>query len=630
MIKIDLCPINKFISIVMLCLVTVLPGNAMDNASGADTPSIPFTNSMEIKAGNKPVDLDYHEIDLNRLCRVLSSSNLILKCMPSAQNQKLQMYLTHCTVKDVMLAIAKLIPGEWVHGTTADTFYFEMAAQALRERHIWWGMFMRAWNEGIQSRYDHLLIALNAPSVYLAKVRFSSGVIQDMSDCMSVIHSLPESVKVQIAKTETKLGDYGEVYRKAIAPYNGNAAISLDGLPSRQQNMVYNKLNATDQSLAHHSPSSCLIFNYGSGMMFVYLALPDNQIVPIWQIPFNSKQDNALLKAAMSLNQDRLVALVKQYPHARELYKELAGYETSTVWNDHLPSIEYHPYYHLSDALHGVFGPLRRSERLEWMEEHTGFQYISDYYTQAGSILTNNSHVRTWKHSLKYELDRMAKLNDCSYRENSDGIYLVRDNRWYRDDELEVPDTLLSHWMALIPFINMQSSGIAHLPDLHQTASIESEILLSMLHHLNLFQIENGLRQYIPNSLKENTKLNAQFIEPRPFAALANDVFTESLLIQFMKSLSSNELTELLSHRLPYNRLTYPQRILAIEASQNALFLLGDPDALDGSTVCVQTPDGNILSETAGLTSDNLPVFLSPLQELSLKVAFLNPIKSSN
>ncbi len=630
MIKIVLYSINSFFSMVILCLITVFPCNAMDNASLTDSHSIPFHNALEINAGNKLVQLDYHEIDLNRLCKVLSSSDLILKCVPAAQNQKLQMHLTHYTVKDVMVAIAKLMPGEWVHGSTTNSIYFEMSAQALRERHIWWGLFMRAWNEGMQSRDDHLLNALNNPSKYLAKTRLSNDLIQEISDCTSIIHSLPVSVKDQIDETTTRVGDYGRVFHKVIGPYNGIAAITLDSFSSQQQNMIFNKLNATDQSMAHHSPSSCLIFTYGSGMMFVYLALPNNQIVPIWQIPFNTKQDNALQKAAMSLDQHRLVRLVKEDSHPRELYKELVSYATSTVWNDHLPSIEYHLYYHLSDALHGVFGPLRRSERLEWIEEHTGFQYISDYYTQSGSILNNNSHVRKWKHSLKYELDRMAKLNDCSYRVNTDGIYLVRDNRWYRDDELEVPDSLLSQWMSLIPFIYRQSAGITHLPDLHNTASIESEILLNMLHHLNLFQIENGLRQYIPNSLTENTNLSHQFIEPRPFTALANDVFTESLLIKFMKSLSSNELTELLSHKLPFNRLTYPQRMLAIEASQNALFLLGDPDALDGSTVCVQTPDSDIMTETAGLTSDNLPIFLSPLQELSLRVAFLNPIENSN
>lgn len=54
------------------------------------------------------------------------------------------------------------------------------------------------------------------------------------------------------------------------------------------------------------------------------------------------------------------------------------------------------------------------------------------------------------KRPLATELDGMASKRDVSWRKDADGVVLIRNNRWYRDDDLEVPQPLLRRWFATL------------------------------------------------------------------------------------------------------------------------------------------------------------------------------------
>jgi len=132
----------------------------------------------------------------------------------------------------------------------------------------------------------------------------------------------------------------------------------------------------------------------------------------------------------LSLNHARLPDMMKKLgDQAPETWKPLAEYQQQRVWPNAFPRSKPNPQQHP-----------RRPEILNWLADKADLEFVADYYSVPGEPLSQAEKTKKLTQPLKQELDYRAAQEDMSWKQRTDGLYLFRDNRWYRDDRLEVPD----------------------------------------------------------------------------------------------------------------------------------------------------------------------------------------------
>ena len=148
--------------------------------------------------------------------------------------------------------------------------------------------------------------------------------------------------------------------------------------------------------------------------------------------------------ASLALDQVPLARAVERMgASAPDEWKRLAVYQRGRVWPNTLPKLppEDHSFYHPA---------VSRAAQTDWLGEQGKMEYVCDYYSHGGYSMLEAQRKLPVKRPLAVELDEMAAKRDISWKKNADGIYLVRNNRWYRDDNLEVPEPLLRRWFGAL------------------------------------------------------------------------------------------------------------------------------------------------------------------------------------
>jgi hypothetical protein len=183
-----------------------------------------------------------------------------------------------------------------------------------------------------------------------------------------------------------------------------------------------------------------------------------------------------------------------------------------------------------------------------------------------------------------------------SWKRQADDIYLFRNNRWYRDDELEVPNDLLRAWMVEFARLDRDRPALpfreAPLPEDYVQRVLSLRI--QMLSKLTPWQLANGLKYFMYRPW-EGTPLpfgpeghptfaamtgpgrGAPIVrggavrepgpEPHevefPFAALADTVLGDGNTLRFYAGLNSRQRADLLAGRLHYAALNAEQQQMA-------------------------------------------------------------------
>jgi hypothetical protein len=184
-------------------------------------------------------------------------------------------------------------------------------------------------------------------------------------------------------------------------------------------------------------------------------------------------------------------------------------------------------------------------------------------------------------------LDRRADEQDMSWKRQADNIYLFRNNRWYRDDELEVPNTLLQRWMVEFARQDHDRPQLAfrEAPLPHAYAQRVLNLRAEMVSMLTPWQLANGLKffSYRPQAdvkplpfgpdgpptlaamgahvrlTRASPAKSRPEPEPRdiqfPFFALADTLLGDHNTLRFYAGLSEEQRTALLAGQLPYTGL---------------------------------------------------------------------------
>src|SRR5207245_775632 len=118
--------------------------------------------------------------------------------------------------------------------------------------------------------------------------------------------------------------------------------------------------------------------------------------------------------------------------------------------------------------------------------------------------LTQIEHTRQLTSPLEEELNRLASDQDSSWKKRADNLYLIRHNRWYRQDALEVPAPLLQKWVSHLPGAPVKPADKERSPNELLRSQVEWEAEVAAT--LTPWQIIWGLTWAVcdKNSLPEN------------------------------------------------------------------------------------------------------------------------------
>ena len=582
----------------------------------------------------------------------------LLTIAPECADLKMQIRLNNRPLRVLMQAFAQMVPGVWTR--TPHGYQFSMTAQAVSYRSEWWHLFLGEREKALVVQHQAVLAAMQTKA-HRRQIgdpdpeQSDRAVEEEVANQHDFFPTLPQALKEQIAanmddngfyemdgggvgNTGEQFGTFGwlsqmppETQEKFKVAMQDDITNHLAPAPPAFQKYAVQ----AQRDLAAFDPSRVYFWFLNGG--FAVLAVPVNGPRSLSTI-LSLNVPATLSSPALSLDQTEMAnevyggsltgpgwkqwadklrkqgdAAPTEWKHIMYLvygmgdaappeWKQLAAYQHARIWPNILPKLP--PENH-----HAWQPTISRAAKTDWLGEQGHMEYVSDYYSQGGYAMPEEQKKLPVKRPLATELNEIAAKHDVSWAKDTDGVYLVRNNRWYRDDGLEVPEPLLRQWFNAL--LQTRRAEIARREAAAQTAAqtgtqakaqtppgppqtpaerrvAQRQMLdwgAEVFSTLTPWQIRNGLARFQPEekdlasqndataaNLEENLKHYVpQGIVPPGFDAFADATrrppFLMAVLmlkgfprtIQLYGSLTDAERTALLGGRLPIPDLNTSQ-----------------------------------------------------------------------
>ena len=616
----------------LLLLCAVLPGTALAQKPAAVTPaapspapitSVPLSQKEMLAQDSRldrPVTLDVISVPLNEVLQKESldkstetmedGHRFLLTADPNCADLKLQVRLNNRPLRTLMTALAQMLPGVWTH--TPRGYQLAMTKEAANARAEWWLLFLGEREKALIAQRQAVLAAMETMGYRrkdsdLDPEQSDRAVEKDMADQHDFFHALPPALKEQIAASMDGSGFY-EV--EGIGYGNDGEKTGTIGWLSQMSPQTQETFKtALQNNVTRLAQAPATYQKYATQAQKDISALDTSKIyflfqnggIVVYATPFNCPPAiSTLLELhiprttglpALALDQAPLAdAVGKMGPSAPNEWKRLAAYQHSRVWPNILPN--------LPPEDHGTWHPaISRAAQTDWLGAQGHMEYVCDYYSHGGYEMPAEQKKLPVKRPLAAELDEMAVKRDVSWVKDADGVYLIRNNRWYRDDDLEVPEPLLRRWFGALLQMRRQEAAqtgpqaVPQLPE-ERTAALKQtwDWTAEVFSTLTPWQIRNGLALFQPEEkdlAPQNDATAAKLYEglkhqkPQGVAPLGFDAFTDAtrmppfyLTINFLKgfphtaqlygSLNDAARTALLEGRLPASTLGASQMAQAV------------------------------------------------------------------
>ncbi len=548
--------------------------------------SAPAASPMRQDARLKRL-VSMHEvgITLDDLLHKLSANGLTLSADQAGGSRKLQIRLNRKPLSALMQSLAQLMPGSWETNGNGSGYTFVLSAKIVSLGERWWELFLKERAQAKEAQRRFILQKMQAPPVR-HKIYHNStdpeneDLEMEKADLLDqeFFPSLPPGLQEQIAdqivendlQSELAIGGTDE----------GSIIVPLTELPQHAQEI----LRLDSKYINHHSPQDVLVrFTNFAYTVRVSLIMLD-QTPPGMGDSISLGIDLCPEASILSLTRDITKYVQRLSDNAPAACRELAAYQQSRVWsNDPPPPINSQG-----------FPPTYRADVLDWLADRAGVDLVSDDYSIESTPMSAQEKASPLARSVKVELDRLAKLQDLSWRRSGSGIYLIRNNRWYRDDALEVPSALLQRWLAQyqalpVPPTAHQKGAKAVDPDADPAyfkARMDWEA--EIVSNLTDWQIGSGFAwaamERTPASPAASTFTqtpSAPHAPPAqqvvyPFAAIGLCMRQELGTLRFYAGLDETQRAGLLAGRLPMISLSLAQQEQVLYLSPTLRYTAGN------------------------------------------------------
>jgi len=667
----------------------------LDRLISLDVISVPLGEVLQKESLDKSTE------------KMEDGNRFLLTASSDCADLKMQIRLNNRPLRTLMTALAQMLPGVWTR--TPHGYQLGMTKEAANARAEWWRLFLGEREKALAVQRQAVLTTMQTKArrgqIGDSDIEQSDRAgEEETADQQDFFHSLPQALKKQIAANmddsafyevgQVGFGNSGEqtgtlgwlgqmspqtqemfktalqdnVSRMAQEPpaLQGYARQAQSGLAALDPNRVYflfqnggTVVMATPIN-APPGANDILILRVPRPLSLPVLMLDQTQLAgevyggakvpPAWK---RRADDARKMGEAAPPELRRLAYDVYGMGEATpDEWKRLAAYQRRRVWPNLLPKLPPEDY----SAPQVV---ISRAAQTDWLGEQGHMEYVCDYYSHGGYAMPEAQKKQPVRRPLARELDEMASRRDVSWTKNADGIYLVRNNRWYRDDGLEVPESLLRRWFGALvqarrqetarrqaalgtpPPAETQAAAQKMIPQpaeertaaLRQTWDWAAEVFSA----LTPWQIRNGLSLFQPEekdlgaqndatAAKLYEKLKHRVPQPGEVAPPGYDEFTEMTrrppfwsaintlkgfprTAQFYGSLDDAGRSALLAGHLPASALS-PSQLAQAVALQPFL-----PAALQHST-----PDSVLLSLPCDWRASDRVVFgEAPLMRLEVE-----------
>jgi len=550
-----------------LLLCAILPPHSAAQTS-PQTPDDLLANDPRLR---RAVTLDEAGIQLDELLQRLGDDGLSLTCDRACAEQKLQIRLKGRPLRTLMEALAQLLPGSWQPLENAGGYRLEMEAKAVARRERWWKLVL-----GERERARAALRAAVLQALWDGPPRFSPEGTPILPDDpqeeaqrlrpYAFFRSLPAPLQNRIAESLLDHHSYGPGSVIGGDVDEGTVVVPLRDLPLAAQEMVREGVTSAYKA-ANGRPDlpwnkALLRFaNYGIRVGAALFFPGERAINDGRGIATRLDMSVPAPPEAQVLDLDHrgLVEVVNRLGTAApSAWRELAAYRRSRVWKND-------PGSPGRDST-----PPWRVQVLRRLGEQADIEFVADCYSVPCSLMTPAEMERPLTRPLKQELDDCAEQHDLSWKRRADNIYIFRNNRWYRDDRLEVPAPLLRRWTALF-LASRQKEGprllqpVTPLEKLRQQMDRDAEVVTQ----LSPWQIANGLRFFLMEEPSDPPGRKGPKRILGPFGFDVDRILRGYHTTRFYAGLPPAQREALLENRLPFGSLSPAQK-------EGAIYLLPD------------------------------------------------------
>ena len=513
---------------------------------------------------DRPVTLDVISVPLDEVLQKESINKsadakpapdrLVLTASHNCEALKLQIHLNKRPLRVLMIALAEMLPGMWTR--SKEGYNLSLTDKAVIARAEWWRLFLGERDKALALERQAVLSAMQTK----ARRRqlddpepepSDHAVEEEMANQHDFFFALPQALKEQIAANlddgsfyevggggfanDGETGTVGwlsqmppETQEKFKAAMQDNITNHLAGAPPALQKYA----TQAQRDLAAFDPSRVYFLFQNGG--FVVYATPFNGPSsaggielhvpsPVNTVPLSLDQ-TALAdmvyggadvplpwkrraaewhQGAGPLTPDQQMLVYQVYgmgEAAPTEWKQLAAYQRGRVWPNTLPKVS--PEFRGGTRIISMKPVISRAAQTDWLGEQGHMEYVSDYYSHGGYSMPEDQRKLPVKRPLATEMDEMAAKRDVSWKRDADGITLIRNNRWYRDDNLEVPQPLLRRWFNAMLQARRQETAAQAAPQSRQerAAALKQNCdwAVEVYSTLTPWQIRNGLALFQP------------------------------------------------------------------------------------------------------------------------------------
>ena len=296
-----------------------------------------------------------------------------------------------------------------------------MAAKAVAQREEWWRLYMRQHDAALEAQRLYMLEQLNKMPKPIPSEQLSPNQFAQVINTGKFYYGLSPDLKTNIADqmVDTLLYGLGVLSLSDSTLEEGAVALRFSEMPAVCQQAIRDGYIGNYLATKHLSETDMgvRISNSGCYLTTTYL-FPSGQEMQSDLIFTAGQAPNA---APLGLRHEALAALVKQLgKRAPAEWKRLAAYQEKTVWLNDVPKESGTP-----PVIH-LYGPPRLAECLNWLRDKSNIEYVSDYYDNSGTVLSEADRAKAPAEPVKVELDRLAYQHDVSWKAGTEGIYLFR------------------------------------------------------------------------------------------------------------------------------------------------------------------------------------------------------------
>ncbi len=538
---------------------------------------------------DRKVTLDEIGISLSDLLQKASVPGMPLNCAADCAEAKLQVRLKDRSLRSVMAALAQITPGTWKREGKGYCLYTDPKATAYEDQ--WWQLYGLERERALSALRAEILAEMQRKP-YHPKMgdpnpeNMSSEMFDEMAQGQEFWYLLPEPLQKQIADQIVDTAYYRSGQSFVSRPIEGAVVVPFQAIPVQAQADALACARLLLNGNKMGSPAALSFNNSGFDVSPRIMTTDGRWYDMLALLTVHSQA----IAPTLSLDHAGLPELVKKLgDQAPEIWKPLAEYQQQQVWPNDPSQVHIDPQSRPTNQ-----SPPRWPEVLNWLADKAGVEFVSDYYSVPGESLSQAEKTKKLIRPLKRELDFQATQEDMSWKQRTDGLYLFRDNRWYRDDRLEVPNKTLQELLTILKSAETLSQPTPTTEPAVPADPLGTQVDLAdaIVSRLTPWQIANGLPNYTIEPSRKSVKVGSApaklhkavmtkggktvtFFVPvttstaQPFNQIANIIFDDYHTYLFHSGLTQEQAEALLGNGLPVSALNGTQ-------AQQAAYLLPD------------------------------------------------------